>query len=60
MADNPTTGGCENGHMKGEHTQHEYVSEYYYYYYSVALVRKQTIPTERPLLVGKVSANLCG
>jgi hypothetical protein len=27
---------------------------------SVALVRKRTIPTERPLLVGEVSANLCG
>jgi hypothetical protein len=28
--------------------------------YSVALVRKRTIPTERPLLVGEVSANFCG
>jgi hypothetical protein len=27
---------------------------------SVAVVRKRTIPTERPPLVGKVSANLCG
>jgi hypothetical protein len=27
---------------------------------SVALVRKQTIPTERPPLDGEVSANLCG
>jgi hypothetical protein len=27
---------------------------------SVALVRKRTIPTERPPLVGEVSANLCG
>jgi hypothetical protein len=27
---------------------------------SVALVRKRTIPTERPLLVGEVSANFCG
>jgi hypothetical protein len=27
---------------------------------SVALVRKRTIPTERPPLVGDVSANLCG
>jgi hypothetical protein len=27
---------------------------------SVALVRKQTIPTERPPLVGEVSANFCG
>jgi hypothetical protein len=27
---------------------------------SVALVRKRTTPTERPLLVGEVSANLCG
>jgi hypothetical protein len=25
----------------------------------VALVRKRTIPTERPLLVGEVSANFC-
>jgi hypothetical protein len=24
------------------------------------LVRKRTIPTERPLLVGEVSANVCG
>jgi hypothetical protein len=27
---------------------------------SVALVRKRTIPTERPPIVGEVSANLCG
>jgi hypothetical protein len=27
---------------------------------SVALVRKRTIPTERPLLVSEVSANFCG
>jgi hypothetical protein len=27
---------------------------------SVALVRKRTIPTERPPLVGEISANLCG
>jgi hypothetical protein len=27
---------------------------------SVALVRKQTMPTERPQLVGEVSANFCG
>jgi hypothetical protein len=27
---------------------------------SVAVVHKQTIPTERPPLVGEVSANLCG
>jgi hypothetical protein len=27
---------------------------------SVAVVRKQTIPTERPPLVGEVSANFCG
>jgi hypothetical protein len=26
---------------------------------SVALVHKKTIPTERPPLVGEVSANLC-
>jgi hypothetical protein len=26
---------------------------------SVALVRERTIPTERPPLVGEVSANLC-
>jgi hypothetical protein len=26
----------------------------------VALVRERTIPTERPLLVGEVSANFCG
>jgi hypothetical protein len=28
--------------------------------YSVAVVRKQTIPTERLPLVGEVSAKLCG
>jgi len=27
---------------------------------SVALVREQTIPTERPPPVGEVSANFCG
>jgi hypothetical protein len=27
---------------------------------SVALVRERTIPTERPPLVGEVSANFCG
>jgi hypothetical protein len=27
---------------------------------SVALVRERTIPTERPPLVGEVSANVCG
>jgi hypothetical protein len=27
---------------------------------SVALVRKRTMPTERPPLVSEVSANLCG
>jgi hypothetical protein len=27
--------------------------------YSVASVRKRTIPTERPPLVGEVSANIC-
>jgi hypothetical protein len=27
---------------------------------SVALVRKRTIPAERPPLVGEVSANFCG
>jgi hypothetical protein len=26
----------------------------------VALVRKQTIPAERPPLVGEISANFCG
>jgi hypothetical protein len=26
----------------------------------VALVRKQTLPTERPPLVGEVIANFCG
>jgi hypothetical protein len=28
--------------------------------YPVAIVRKRTIPTERPPLVGEVNANLCG
>jgi hypothetical protein len=31
-----------------------------YYYNTVALVRKRTIPTERPPFVGEVSANFCG
>ena len=33
---------------------------YIYIYNSVALVRKRTIPTERPPQVGEVSANFCG
>jgi hypothetical protein len=32
----------------------------YFIYNSVALVRKQTIPTERPPLGDEVSANFCG
>jgi hypothetical protein len=28
--------------------------------HSMALVRKRTIPTDRPPLVGEVSANFCG
>jgi hypothetical protein len=35
-------------------------TEFYLLTYSVALVRKRTIPTERPPLVGEVSANICG
>jgi hypothetical protein len=31
-----------------------------YKVYSVARVRERTIPTERPPLVGEVSANFCG
>jgi hypothetical protein len=31
-----------------------------YYHYSVALVRKRTIPSDRPPLVGEVSVNVCG
>jgi hypothetical protein len=27
---------------------------------TVAVVRKRTLPTERPPLVGEVNANLCG
>jgi hypothetical protein len=30
------------------------------YMNSLALARKRTIPTERPPLVGEVSANFCG
>jgi hypothetical protein len=37
-----------------------YYYYYYYYYYSMASVRERTIPTERPPLVGEVSANFCG
>jgi hypothetical protein len=37
-----------------------YYSEVILLTYSVALVRKRTIPTERPPLVGEVSANFCG
>jgi hypothetical protein len=32
----------------------------YLFTYFVALVRKRTKPTERPPLVGEVSANFCG
>jgi hypothetical protein len=35
-------------------------SIYIYIYNSVALVRERTIPTERPPLVGEVSAKFCG
>jgi hypothetical protein len=40
-------------------TRDLYYNSYYYYFYykkSVAVVRKQTIPTERPSLDGEVSA----
>jgi hypothetical protein len=31
-----------------------------FFQFSVALVREQIIPTERPPFVGEVSANFCG
>jgi hypothetical protein len=46
--------------------QIEYYSKHYLFIMkanktnSVALVRERTIPTERTLLAGKVSANYCG
>jgi hypothetical protein len=33
---------------------------HFFLLYSVALVRERTTPTDRPPLVGEVSANLCG
>ena len=36
------------------------ILHYYLKKNSVALVRERTIPTERPPLVGEVSANFCG
>jgi hypothetical protein len=42
-------------------TDEIYINSFYIYLKnSVALVRKRTIPTERPPLVGGVSANFCG
>jgi hypothetical protein len=39
----------------------EFLMEYTYLLtYSVALVCKRTIPTERPPIVGEVSASFCG
>jgi hypothetical protein len=39
----------------------KYVMNMYYYNNNfVALVRDRTIPTERPSLLGEVSANFCG
>jgi hypothetical protein len=43
--------------------QNYYCNYYNYYYYltnAVTLVRERTIPTERPPLVGEVSANFYG
>jgi hypothetical protein len=40
--------------------QASFVEITYLLTYSVALVLKQTIPTEQPPLVGEVSANFCG
>jgi hypothetical protein len=37
-----------------------YVSIVKHRYLSVALVRERTTPTDRPPLVGEVSANVCG
>jgi hypothetical protein len=39
---------------------HPYIQSYLLFTYSVDLVLKRTIPTERPKLVGEVSANFCG
>jgi hypothetical protein len=37
-----------------------YVHKHYSKLNSVALVRERTTPTKRPLLIGEVSANVCG
>jgi hypothetical protein len=34
--------------------------QFHFFFYYFEVVRKRTIPTERPPLVGKFSANLCG
>jgi hypothetical protein len=43
-----------------QHTKRECVFIYLLKLNFVAVVRKRTIPTERPPLVGEVSTNLCG
>jgi hypothetical protein len=40
----------------GDFWKHKYGS---HSYYQTALVRERTIPTERPQLVGEISANVC-
>jgi hypothetical protein len=42
-------------YLHGEETR-----KFAYKLNSVAVVHKQTIPTERPPLVGEVNGNLCG
>jgi hypothetical protein len=46
--------------VKNQNFQNQNILNTYLLTYSVALVHKRTIPTERPPLVGEVSANFCG
>jgi hypothetical protein len=54
---------AEDRHIRGHHIEYLHVvipCLQYLLTYAMALVRKRTIPTERPPLVGEVSANFCG
>jgi hypothetical protein len=47
-------------HWKSTNVSQEHAASTHYLTTSVALVRERIIPTERPPLVGKDSANFCG
>jgi hypothetical protein len=50
----------KEGGMSSARTQKPCKGQFWGQINSVAIVRKRTIPTERPPLVGEVSANFCG